>query len=121
MTRPRVPFAAPLAAAVRALFEEGDVEATVADSPSPPELARMLRDFDGLAVRSASKVDAELLAADAGLNLANVPLGRRIRGGEADSLLRRNAPVLATQLAELRGLAHGEYAACPPFGAAPDE
>lgn len=120
MTHPRVPTADPMAVVIQALFGDGDVEAMVADSLASPALAGMRRDFDDLAVRPASEVSAERLAAGASLNRADRPLGRHIRGGEAVSLVRRDAPLPATPLAELRGIAHGEDAASPPFGAAPD-
>jgi len=45
-------------------------------------------------------------AADAGINIANMHLGRREPGGEAISLVQIDAPISADQLTELRGIEH---------------
>ena len=60
---PRVLIADELSAHAVAIFRRRGVEVDVRTGLKPPELETAIPDYDGLAVRSATKVTAELLAA----------------------------------------------------------
>ena len=61
-TKPRVLISDAMSGLAAAAFEQRGVEAVQSAKLSPQELRDCINDFDGLAVRSASKVTAELLA-----------------------------------------------------------
>ncbi len=63
MTQPRVLIADKLSPRAAEIFAERGVEAVVATSLAPDKLIAEIGAFDGLAVRSATKVTAEVLAA----------------------------------------------------------
>jgi D-3-phosphoglycerate dehydrogenase / 2-oxoglutarate reductase len=58
---PKVLIADPLSSAARAVFDQHGIEADERIGLKPDEIAEIIRDYDGLAVRSATKVTAELL------------------------------------------------------------
>ena len=60
---PRVLIADELSASAVEIFRANGVEADVATGLSPKQLAARIADYEGLAVRSATKVTADLLAA----------------------------------------------------------
>ena len=60
---PRVLIADSLSPAAVAIFKERGVEADVRVGLKKPELLEIIADYDGLAVRSATKADPEVIAA----------------------------------------------------------
>lgn len=63
MTKPRVLISDKLSAAAVEIFKNRGVEADVKTGLKPEELLAIIKDYDGLAIRSNTKVTAELLAA----------------------------------------------------------
>ena len=61
MTKPRVLIADKLSPAAIDIFKQRGVEADVKTGLSKEELLKIIGDYDGLAVRSATKADKELL------------------------------------------------------------
>ena len=59
---PKVLISDKLSQTARAIFSERGVEADYKPGLSPSDLAEIIGDYDGLAIRSATKVTAELLA-----------------------------------------------------------
>lgn len=64
---PKVLISDKLSAAAVAIFERRGIEAVVKPGLTPPELRAIIGEYDGLAIRSATKVTRELL--DAATNL----------------------------------------------------
>ena len=62
-SRPRVLIADPMSARAAAVFEQRGIEAVQAAKPGEDELMRMIPAFQGLAIRSATRVTEKLLAA----------------------------------------------------------
>ncbi len=63
MTKPRVLISDKLSAAAVEIFKNRGVEADVKTGLKPEELLAIIKDYDGLAIRSNTKVTAEVLAA----------------------------------------------------------
>ena len=61
MTKPKVLISDSLSTQAVQVFEDAGVEATVVSKLSPDELADIIHEYDGLAVRSATKVTPQLL------------------------------------------------------------
>ena len=66
---PRVLIADKLSPAAVQIFKERGVEADVKTGLSKPELLEIIGDYDGLAIRSATKVDKDVIAAAARLKV----------------------------------------------------
>jgi D-3-phosphoglycerate dehydrogenase len=66
---PRVLIADKLSPAAIAIFKERGVEADVKTGLSKDELLKIIADYDGLAVRSATKADKDVIAAAANLKV----------------------------------------------------
>lgn len=62
MAKPRVLISDSMSGLALAKFEERGIDVVQSPKLSPEELADMIGDFDGLAIRSATKVTPELLA-----------------------------------------------------------
>ena len=60
---PRVLIADKLSPAALKIFEERGVQADVKTGLTKDELLKIVADYDGLAVRSATKADKDVLAA----------------------------------------------------------
>lgn len=60
---PKVLISDKLAARAAEIFKENDIEVDVRVGMSPEELVAAIGDYDGLAIRSATKVTAEVIAA----------------------------------------------------------
>ena len=69
MTTPRVLISDKLSPRAAEIFAERGVEAVVDTGLAPEELIAKIGDFDGLAIRSSTKVTAEVLAAAARLRV----------------------------------------------------
>ncbi len=86
---PRVLIADKLSPAAVAIFEARGVEADVKTGLSKPELLEIIGDYDGLAIRSATKVDADVIAAArrlkvvgrAGIGVDNVDIAAATAAG----------------------------------------
>ena len=63
MTKPRVLISDSMSSQAVAIFEERGVEVVQSSKLSEAELFDMIGDFDGLAMRSSTRVTEELLAA----------------------------------------------------------
>jgi D-3-phosphoglycerate dehydrogenase len=63
VTKPRVLISDKLSAAAVEIFKNRGVEADVKTGLKPEELLAIIKDYDGLAIRSNTKVTAEVLAA----------------------------------------------------------
>lgn len=89
MSKPRVLISDSMSSQALAIFEERGVEAVQASKLSNDELFDMIGDFDGLAIRSATKVTAELLehakklkvVGRAGIGVDNVDLPACTKNG----------------------------------------
>jgi len=83
MSKPRVLISDKMSAAAVEIFKNRGVDVDVKTGLKPAELVEIIKDYDGLAVRSSSKVTADVLAAGkrlkvvgrAGIGVDNVDVG----------------------------------------------
>src|SRR5687767_7546688 len=69
MAKPRVLISDKLSPAAVEIFKTRGVDAEVKTNLTPQDLLAIIKDYDGLAVRSNTKVTAEVLAAAANLKV----------------------------------------------------
>ena len=97
MTRPRVLISDSMSSQAAAVFEERGIEVVQSSKLSADELAGMIGDFDGLAVRSATQVDADLLEHAANLKVVG-RAGIGVDNIDVNACTRRGIVVMNTPL-----------------------
>ena len=70
---PRVLIADKLSPAAIEIFKQRGVDADVKTGLSKDELLQIIADYDGLAVRSATKADKDVIAAAKKMKVINLP------------------------------------------------
>ncbi|MCC6913675.1 MAG: phosphoglycerate dehydrogenase [Rhodospirillaceae bacterium] len=95
MTKPRVLISDKLSPAAVEIFKTRGVDADVKTNLAPQELVAIIKDYDGLAVRSNTKVTAEVLAAAPNLKVVG-RAGIGVDNVDVDAATSRGVVVMNT-------------------------